>query len=169
MARVTEATQNDFTALVYGSLVVSLLGMTENPSDVNGKLDEMGYRIGRRLAHDYARDRSLDQVESPESVVNCVLLHKSRVLPGHGVPTLQSKSPDQFVLKYDRAGFTKNVTIPNLYTGLNYPSILPGLIRGIFEIFHFKVQTQLTEEPRAAIITISAIEPIPIAVPKDDD
>jgi hypothetical protein len=169
MSRGADAIQNDFTALVYGSLVVCLLEMTEQPADVNGKLDDMGYQIGRRLAHDYARDRSLDTIETPEAVVNSILLHKSRVLPGHSAPTVLWKSPEQCDLKFDRTGFTKNVTIPNLYTGLNYPSMLPGLLRGIFEIFHFRVKTELREEGKAAIVTVSILGAIPIAVPKDDD
>lgn len=161
----------DFSALIYGSLVSSLLEMTENVEDVNKKLDEIGYRIGLRLAHEFARDKKLDVCKTPQAVIDRVIIPNWENFIGRSKAKCQIINEKTFKLSFDPSVYTQNVTIPELYSGVKFTAMLPGVLRGIFEIFHQEVLTTLAEDEqgKTAHVTIEVVKEIPIAVPKDDD
>ena len=162
----------EFSALVYGSFVASLLEITEDVEEVNKKLDEIGYNIGLRLAHDFGRDSSLERIDTPEKVIKDVLVRKWVVLSGSKVPVNVAKDGDnKYILTFAPSVFTQNVQIPELYKGVQFTGMLPGALRGIFEIFHWKVNTKLLEadEKIGTKVEVEVVEEIPIAVPKTDD
>ena len=171
----------EFSALIYGSLVNSLLEMTEDVNEVNAKLDEIGYRIGLRIAHEFARDKNLERVESPEKLIKDVLIKNWQYIAGkNSLAQYKVIKENEFVMTFQPSIFTEYVTIPELYDGIQYTAMLPGALRGIFEIFHYEAQVTLEtpqaqagqagptqKKPTEVKIVISKI--IPIAVPKEDD
>ena len=161
----------EFSALVYGSFVASLLEMSENVEEVNTKLDEIGYRVGLRLAHDFGRDQTLESINTPDKVINDVIIRKWATLSGSKVPVQVQVEDKKYTLVFAPSVFTQNVQIPELYKGVQFTGMLPGALRGIFEIFHWKVNTKLleTSEKIGTKVEIEVIEEIPIAVPKTDD
>ena len=165
-----------FSALVYGSFIVSLLEMFEDVEQVNQKLDESGYRIGLRLAHDFARDRDLERVNTIDLVVTEVLSKKWASIAG--LTNTQnsvkiSKEDKKYVLQFPQSVFTQNVEIPELYRGVHFTGMLPGAIRGVCEIFHQRVNTKLIDISddlkNGSKVELEFIEEIPIAVPNTDD
>lgn len=160
----------EFSALVYGSFVASLLEMTEDVEEVNKKLDEIGYRIGLRLAHDFGRDETLERVDTPDKVVGLVIEKKWTTL-SRAKPVQTSFDGQKIILQFPPSIFTQNVQIPELYSGVHFTGMLPGILRGIFEIFHFKVNTKLLEqnEQNGTKVEVEVVEQIPIAIPKTDD
>lgn len=161
----------EFSALVYGSFVASLLEMTEDVEEVNKKLDEIGYRIGLRLAHDFGRDTSLERIDDPNKIKD-VICKKWMVLSGSKTPNVNVKVDDKkYEFTFMPSIFTQNVQVPELYKGVNFTGMLPGALKGIFEIFHFKVSTKLIESDEKIGTKIEVIveAEIPIAIPKTDD
>ena len=167
----------DFSALIYGSLVNSLLEMTENVDEVNKKLEDIGYRIGLRLAHEFARDKTLDRVDSPEKLIKDVIIKNWPIIAGKKTSaSYQALENNSFLISFQPSIFTEYVTIPELYTGVQYTAMLPGALRGIFEIYHFRAEVTL-EEPGESKdgkkpptnVKVVVTEVIPIAVPKDED
>lgn len=169
----------EFSSLIYGSLVNSLLDMTEDVNDVNTKLDEIGYRVGLRLAHEFARDKSLNFIDSPKRLISDIVIKNWPAIAGKGAlvkivetdeDPQEQKDEVKYVLRFENSIFRQNVTIPDLYSGVKYSAMLPGVIRGIFEIYHYEATATLEENPNNAEVTIiSKTKPIPDAVPKDDD
>ena len=164
----------EFSSLVYGSFVNSLLEMSENVSEVNEKLNEIGYKIGLRLAHDFARDSTLERIDNPDKVINQVLIKKWSIISGSKTPLNVNviKPGVEYILIFSQSIFTQNVQIPEIYQDVQYTGILPGALKGIFEIFHLKVKTTLLQESitkSTTEIKIEIIESIPEAIPKSDD
>jgi len=163
----------EFSALVYGSFVNSLLEMTEDIEEVNKKLDEIGYRIGLRLAHDFAKDTSIERIDAAGKVVEGVIAKKWPIISGSKSPVTYTSSGDTYVLSFQQSVFTQNVQIPETYAGVQYTGMLPGAIRGIFEIFHFKVTAALDNSeptnPPSTKIVVKVLESIMEAIPKNDD
>ena len=162
----------EFSALVYGSFVASLLEMTEDVEEVNKKLDEIGYKIGLRLAHDFGRDTSLERIDDPDKIITDVICKKWMVLTGSKSPNVNVKKDDKrYELTFMPSIFTQNVQVPELYKGVNFTGMLPGALRGVFEIFHFKVNTKLLESDEKAGTKVEVVveAEIPIAIPKTDD
>ena len=162
----------EFSALVYGSFVASMLELTEDVEEVNKKLDEIGYRIGLRLAHDFGKDSSLERIDNADKVINDVIVRKWSTLSGSKTPVQVTKEEDnKYVLAFAPSVFTQNVQIPELYKGVQFTGMLPGALRGIFEIFHWRVTAKLLEpgEKIGTKVQIEILEEIPIAVPKTDD
>lgn len=158
----------DFSALIYGSLVASLLEMNEKVEDVNAKLDAIGYRIGLRLAHDFARDRSLERVEGAAQLIAAVLIPNWKKISGGSMTYSQDGS--SFTLTFDKSVFTQNVTVPEIYAGVHFAAMLPGVLRGIFEIFHLDVKSELLPpNGDKTEVKISDVKTISEAVRKDDD
>lgn len=169
----------DFSALVYGSLVCSLLEMTENVEDVNKKLDSIGYNVGLRLAHAFTVEKSID---TPEKLITDVLIKRWPAISGNtstaNLRIISNKNwpqePSTYVLEFSQSIFTQNVTIPELYQGVKFTAMLPGILRGIFEVFQYEAEVALDETPDNSgkpktCVQIKCIKEIPPAVPKDDD
>ena len=159
----------EFSALIYGSLVASLLEMNEKVEDVNTKLDDIGYSIGLRLAHEFARDRNLERGDTAESVIAGVLIPNWQKVSGGGTMTYKS-SGDSFELTFSPSIFTQNVTVPEIYSGVKFTAMLPGVLRGVFEIFHFEVKSELlAADDGKTQVKISDVKPIGEAVRKDEE
>lgn len=173
----------DFSALIYGSLVNSLLEMTEDVNEVNSKLDEIGYRIGLRLAHEFAREKNLERVDTAEKLIKDVLIKNWQTIAGKNSSSradYTKQNENTFVMTFQPSIFTEYVTIPELYNGIQYTAMLPGALKGIFEIFHYEAEVTLLpsqETPnqtsgtqkKPTEVKIVIIKEIPIAVPKDED
>jgi hypothetical protein len=160
----------DFCALIYGSLVSSLLEMTEDSSDVNATLEKIGDRVGRRLAHDFARRP--ERVETPDAVVSVISRQWTGAI-GNSQMTCQTIEKDKrYQLRFEKSVYTKQVTIPDSIAdgAFRYESMLPGALRGIFQVFHYDVKvTALPPEPDATLVEVVIEAQIPVAVRKDDD
>lgn len=171
----------DFSALIYGSLVNSLLEMTEDVNEVNKKLEEIGYRIGLRLAHEFAREKNLERVESPEKLISDVLIKNWPNIAGKNASCKSNSQGDNtFIMTFQPSIFTEYVTIPELYNGIQYTAMLPGVLKGIFEIFHYEAEVSLltsqepasqapTTQKKPTDVKIVITKAIPVAVPKDED
>ena len=160
----------EFSSLIYGSLVNSLLETADEVDEVNSKLDEIGWRIGLRLAHEFARDRTLERVDTPEKIINDLIIKNWVNITGskNAVQCTETKK-SQYLLTFEQSIFTQNVTIPERYNGLKYTAVLPGIIRGIFEIYHFEAKVYLKEKSTNTEEIVEMVKEIPIAVPKDDN
>jgi hypothetical protein len=160
----------EFSALIYGSLVSSLLDMIEDTSDVNAKLDELGYRIGLRLAHNFAHDRKLERVESANALISDVIIKNWQNALGQSVARCQVVGENSFTIHFEASTFTKHVHLPDSVTGLKYTAMLPGVLRGIFEIFHYEADVQIVDDAvPGTVVKVSITKQIPVAVAKEDD
>ncbi|KAH0786964.1 trafficking protein particle complex subunit 3 [Histomonas meleagridis] len=165
----------EFSSLIYGSLVNSLLETEENVEEVNKKLYEIGCRIGVRLAHEFARDRSLERIDTPTKVIKEIIVKNWPSVAGKGTnvsySVLSDSDPKKYLLTFDQSIFTQNVTVPERYAGLRYTSMLPGVICGIFKIFHYEVSAQLkdSQQKPCTEVILEILKEIPIAVPKEDN
>jgi hypothetical protein len=66
--------------------------------------------------------------------------------------------------------FTKHVRVPTSVTGLKYTAVLPGALRGIFEIFHYEADVRIVDNSGpGTLVRIDVTRHIPVAVAKDDD
>jgi hypothetical protein len=165
----------DLSALIYGSLVKSLLEIKQDASAVTSKLEDIGFRIGRRLAHDFARDRNLARPETPDAVIHSVILPNSQRLIGDSgnyaiiaTPT----SENSYRLEFSKSVYTKHVNTPRSFAGedFRFEAILPGALRGIFDVFHYEAQVTLAP-PNLELTTVDVriVQQIPVAMRKDDD
>jgi hypothetical protein len=161
---------SEFSALIYGSLVSSLLDMVEDTADVNAKLDELGYRIGLRLAHDFARERKLERVETPSALISEVIIRNWQNTIGQSAARFQPVGDDSFTIQFETSAFTRHVRVPDSVVGLKYPAMLPGVLRGIFEIFHYRADVRIVDDPGSGtVVRVDIKERIPVAVAKDED
>ena len=165
------STAVEFAGLVYGSLVSTLLEMAENVEEVNQKLEEIGYRIGLRFAHDFARDPVLEQMTTPEDLIENVFVKN---WPSIGGPKSQlhykATGPKDYLFTFDQSVFTQNVHILELYHDVKYTAMLPGVLRGIFEVFHYETKVELVNsDAKGTEVKVELVKEIPPAVPKDDD
>jgi hypothetical protein len=161
---------SDFCALIYGSLVNSLLEMTEAAEEVNSTLNAIGYRVGRRLAHDFARRP--DRVESPDNLINVIIRQWSGAIGNSQASAETIEKDKHYHLRFEKSVYTKQVTIPvSISEGsFRYESMLPGALTGIFQVFHYIAKVELLPPEQDATIVDIVIEgQIPIAVRKDDD
>jgi hypothetical protein len=165
----------EFSAVIYGSLVATLLDITESISDVNSKLDSIGYRVGLRLAHEFARDVRLERVDTEDSVISDVILRIWQSSMGCSLAKANKVSPpeaekSQILITFEPSFYTKSVNVPPAFEGLEYRAILPGVIRGVLEVFHREAKVSLQPNPNGQTqVLIEMIREIPVAVPKDDD
>lgn len=165
--------------MIYGSLVTTLLETAESVDEVNNKLSDIGFRVGLRLAHEFARDRSLDRIDNPNKIIKDIIIKNWPNIAGKNTTvsyslTNESETNKKYLIKFDQSIFTQNVTIPERYSGLQYTSMLPGVIRGIFQIFHYEVNSYLNNagsqtQRTGTEVIVEVVKEIPIAVPKDDN
>jgi hypothetical protein len=136
-------TATDFCALIYGSLVSSLLEITEEATEVNQTLEKIGYRVGRRLAHDFAR--RTDRIESADALVALIIRQWSGAIGNSTVSQETIERDKHYRLKFERSVYTKQVTAPESAVGdvFRYESMLPGALAGIFQVFHFETKVTL--------------------------
>jgi hypothetical protein len=141
---------------------------------VNAKLDDIGYRIGRRLAHEFAKDRRLERVDTDESIIADVIVRNWQFVMGFSAAKVQKAEGEtpSVTIQFEPSFYTKNVSIPAAVDGLQYTAILPGVIRGVLEVFHREAKVSLssgTGEGRGTEVLIENIRELPIAVAKEDD
>ena len=163
----------EFSSLIYGSLVNSLLEIEDSVDEVNNKLFEIGCRIGTRLAHQFARDRTLEHIDTPSKVIKDIIVKNWPNVAGKNTNVLvnEIEANKKYSLTFEQSIFTQNVTVPERYSGLRYTSMLPGVICGIFKIFHYEVKANLadTQQQKACTeVIVEILKEIPIAVPKED-
>jgi hypothetical protein len=65
---------------------------------------------------------------------------------GHSTVSGCATRPDSYVIRLQPAPFTQHVNIPDSLSSLKYASALPGVIRGIFEVFHYSTTVTLTDD-----------------------
>jgi hypothetical protein len=165
----------EFSAVIYGSLVATLLDVTESVAEVNAKLDAIGYRVGRRLAHEFARDPKLERVDTEDSVISNVIIRIWQSSMGWSAATARKVSPpgadqSQIRIAFEPSFYTRSVNLPRAFKGLEYKAVLPGAVRGILEVFHREAKVTLQPNPDGPTeILIEMIREIPVAVPKDED
>jgi hypothetical protein len=135
----------DFSATIYGSVVTCVLEMTEDAELANSRLDALGYRVGRRFGHDVASDPDGRPVTCPADVITSLIENWIDVL-GHSAVSGRATSPDSYVIRLQPTPFTQHVNIPESLSSLKYASALPGVIRGIFEVFHYSTTVTLTDD-----------------------
>jgi hypothetical protein len=85
----------DLASLIYGSIVTTLLDLVDSVDEVNKHLDAIGYRIGLRLAHEFASDRTANRAEpTPDTIISDIILnHWSWIVgPSSGQPPDAEKS-----------------------------------------------------------------------------
>jgi hypothetical protein len=100
-------TATDFCALISGSLVNSLLEMMEDAAEVNTALEKIGYRVARRLAHDFAR-RS-ERVETADAVIGVIVLQWSGAIGNSRVKPETIENEKSYRLKFEKSVYTKQV------------------------------------------------------------
>jgi hypothetical protein len=160
----------DFCALIYGSLVSSLLEMTEDPSEIDRTLDALGFRLGCRLAHDFAR--RVDRVDGLDAVIGVIEKQWSGAIGNSQVEREVLERDRHYVLKFHKSVYTKQLTWPEGISGesFRYESMLPGAVRGICQVFHHEVACALrAPAPDATFLEVTFKRAIPVAVRKEDD
>jgi hypothetical protein len=157
----------DFSATIYGSVVNCILEMTEDVELANSRLVALGYRIGRRLGHTLASDLNERPITSPSDLIMLLIENWVGVF---GTSTISgyATDPNSFIINFRSTPFTQHVDIPESLSSLKYTSALPGVIRGIFEVFHYNTTVTLADSDGSkTIISVHVDGIIPVALSDD--
>jgi hypothetical protein len=159
----------DFSATIYGSVVNCILEMTEDADLANSKLVALGYRIGRRLGHELATDPDLPRIEYPTDVIGSVIVKQWVDALGDLAVSGHTTDPDSLVIKFQPTPFTQHVNIPESFSSLKYASALPGVIRGIFEVFHYNTTVTLADNDGPETVVLVHVDGVIHAALRDED
>jgi hypothetical protein len=169
VARHSGLSPVDFSAAIYGSIVNCFLEMTEDADLANSKLVALGYRVGRRLGHDLASDLDLQRIECPTDVITSVIVKNWVSVLGDRTISWGPGPPDSLVIEFRPTPFTQYVNIPESFSSLTYTSALAGVIRGIFEVFHYSTTVTLADnDGPETVILVHVNGVIPTALREQD-
>lgn len=140
-------------ALTYGCLVAQLLRDYEDPAQVNGQLEKMGYALGIRLVDELLARTPVGRCADFRETAEIVRLAFRLFL--NLQPTITTASDREFVIHLgggeaggDGLG-SEWVELPEAARkgGLHYASLLTGTIRGALEMVHMEVECTIVNDP----------------------
>lgn len=133
--------------LTYGSLVAQLIKDYEGDEDVNKQLDKMGYNIGIRLVEDFLARSNTGRCQDFRETADVISKIGFKMFLGiTPVVTNWSAAGDEFSLLMEHNPLTDFVELPEGHSGLNYCSILCGVLRGALEMVQMEVAVWFVQD-----------------------
>jgi len=137
--------------LTYGAVVTQLVRDYEDPAEVNGQLEAMGYNIGVRLVDEFcAKSRTLRCRSFRESMET---VGRDAFKMFLGVPAVvEAWAPDggACTLRLPDNPLADFVELPPAVAGeLRYSNLLAGVVRGALEMVSLKVSCTFVKDALA--------------------
>jgi len=134
--------------LTYGAVVTQLVRDYEDPAEVNGQLEAMGYNIGVRLVDEFcAKSRTLRCRSFRESMET---VGRDAFKMFLGVPAVvEAWAPDggACTLRLPDNPLADFVELPPAVAGeLRYSNLLAGVVRGALEMVSLRVECVFTRD-----------------------
>lgn len=134
--------------LTYGAVVTQLVRDYEDPAEVNGQLEAMGYNIGVRLVDEFcAKSRALRCRSFRESMET---VGRDAFRMFLGVPAVvEGWSPDggACTLRLPDNPLADFVELPPAAAGeLRYSNVLCGVLRGALEMVSLRVEAAFVRD-----------------------
>ena len=135
----------DLITFMYGGLLVRLTKDIKDISELNTKIENIGYNIGKRLVDDliddFQRVDTSDQNKLMEKLI-CQLAQYYLGIIGNYSQTGEK----EFHLIFTENPISLYVELPESLEGLCYSNIICGILRGMLEISGFEIKCELVKD-----------------------
>ncbi|CAD5210744.1 unnamed protein product [Bursaphelenchus okinawaensis] len=160
----------DLFTLTYGALIMDLINDLDETTEVNSKLDKIGYQMGLRMADDFlAKNPRIGRCASVQQLSEVLAKQAFKLYLGVEA-TVQFMSSEEFQLRLESNPLVEFVEIPPEYKDLCYSQVICGAIRGAMEAIHLEVSTQLLSDvPNPTIVRVKFARVLHEAMPAGDD
>jgi len=171
--------------LTYGEVVSQIIrDCNMEVSQVNAKLEDFGYKIGKKLVDDYfaktGQFEPCSKFERAAEVIASKGLTRYLGVTGKAsfsdrnieeeIKENQAKEKDKQVKNLEirrciiavsqKCPLEKYVVIPPSMDGLVYSNLVAGAIKGALEVLDFKTRVHYFPQPTGALIQVDLIEKV---------
>eukprot|EP01017_Pseudomicrothorax_dubius_P040417 TRINITY_DN631_c0_g1_i10.p1 TRINITY_DN631_c0_g1~~TRINITY_DN631_c0_g1_i10.p1 ORF type:complete len:193 (+),score=50.60 TRINITY_DN631_c0_g1_i10:67-645(+) len=137
----------ELLTLTYGAIVSQIVQDYENVHEVNQKLDEFGFNMGKRLIDEFLAKSAKETCLNFRDVAETIA--KSALPMFLGVPadvTNFNEKDNSFSLELKDNPLNDYVELPEALSGLNYSSIIAGAIRGALEMLQYRAKVEVVKD-----------------------
>ena len=129
----------ELLAFMYGSLVVRLTKDIEDPIEINKKVEEIGYNIGKRLIDEIIDVLGKDVDTLNQDLVSKLMKILFKNYLGINLEIKQFNEKEQGII-FPENPFNSFVELPDKLKDLWYSNIFCGIIRGLLEAANIQVE-----------------------------
>lgn len=129
----------ELLAFMYGSLVVRLTKDIEDPIEINKKVEEIGYNIGKRLIDEIIDVLGKDVDTLNQDLVSKLMKILFKNYLGINLEIKQFNEKEQGII-FPENPFNSFVELPEKLKDLWYSNIFCGIIRGLLEAANIQVE-----------------------------
>ena len=130
----------ELLSFMYGSLVVRLTKDIQNTNEINKKIEELGFNIGKRYIDEIidTLGKSVDS-SNPELVVKLVTTLLKQYL-GIYSAEIKQVAEKEYSITFNENPFNSYVELPDKLKDLWYSNVICGIIRGLLDTVNYQVE-----------------------------
>ena len=136
----------DLITFMYGGLLVRLTKDIKDISELNTKIENIGYNIGKRLVDDLIDDfhKNIDQ-SNQDKLMEKLICQLTQYYLGI-IGKYNQTAEKEYHLTFTENPISLYVELPESLEGLCYSNIICGILRGMLEISGFEIKCELVKD-----------------------
>jgi len=142
-----EKISSELLAITYGTFVHRLIKDHDNVEEVNQKLEEIGYNIGKRLIDEFLAKSGVGICNDIKETAEVIAKVGFKIFLGVTAEVANwGENDKEFSLLLSDNPLIDFVSLPGAYQALSYSNILCGIIKGALDMLHIRVNCHFKKD-----------------------
>ena len=135
----------ELLTFMYGSLLVRLTKDIKDIKELNTKIENIGYEMGKRLLDDLIDDFQ-KKIDSSNSKLMEILIKQLAQYYLGIISSLSQVSEKEYHLVFNENPISFYVELPEELNNLCYSNIICGIFRGMLEVSGFEIKCEFVKD-----------------------
>ena len=135
----------ELLTFMYGSLLVRLTKDIKDINELNTKIENIGYEMGKRLLDDLIDDFQ-KKIDSSNSKLMEILIKQLAQYYLGIISSLSQVSEKEYHLVFKENPISFYVELPEELNNLCYSNIICGIFRGMLEVSGFEIKCEFVKD-----------------------
>ena len=135
----------ELLTFMYGSLLVRLTKDIKDIKELNTKIENIGYEMGKRLLDDLIDDFQ-KKIDSSNSKLMEILIKQLAQYYLGIISSLSQVSEKEYHLVFKENPISFYVELPEELNNLCYSNIICGIFRGMLEVSGFEIKCEFVKD-----------------------
>ena len=135
----------ELLTFMYGSLLVRLTKDIKDINELNTKIENIGYEMGKRLLDDLIDDFQ-KKIDSSNSKLMEILIKQLAQYYLGIIASLNQLSEKEYHLVFNENPISFYVELPEELNDLCYSNIICGIFRGMLEVSGFEIKCEFVKD-----------------------